>query len=109
VLLGPAEQGLSEGFEKQQWDANTEIIHCPQKEQLLSLLNEAALYIGHDSGITHLSALLGTRTIALFRTSHSLQWAPLGPDVTVIPDGREYHTIFERTREVIQQSIRHTR
>jgi heptosyltransferase-3 len=107
VLLGPAEEELYERFEKERWDSNTEIIRCPQREQLLSLLTEAALYIGHDSGITHLSALLGTTTIALFRNGHSVQWAPLGPDVTVIPNGREYQVIFERTREAIQQSIRH--
>ena len=107
MLLGPAEEELYERFEKERWDINTEIIFCPQKEKLLSLLNEAALYIGHDSGITHLSALLGTPTIALFRNSHCGQWAPLGPYVTVIADGRECHTIFERTREKIQQSMRH--
>lgn len=107
VLLGPAEEELYERFEKERWDINTEIIFCPQKEKLLSLLNEAVLYIGHDSGITHLSALLGTPTIALFRNSHCGQWAPLGPDVTVIADGGEYHTIFERIREKIQQSMRH--
>jgi heptosyltransferase-3 len=107
VLLGPAEEELYERFEKERWDSNTEIIRCPQKEKLLSLLNKAALYIGHDSGITHLSALLGTPTIALFRNSHSVQWAPLGPDVTVIPDGGEHQVIFEKTRQVIHQSIRH--
>ena len=107
VLLGPAEEELYERFEKERWDINTEIIFFPQKEELLSLLKEAALYVGHDSGITHLSALLGTPTIALFRNSHYVQWAPLGPDVTVIPGGREYHTIFERTREKIHQGIQH--
>jgi len=107
VLLGPAEEELYERFEKERWDSSTEIIRCPQKEELLSLLNEAALYIGHDSGITHLSALLGTPTIALFRDGHSIQWAPLGPDVTVIPNGGEHRVIFERTREAIHQRIRY--
>jgi len=107
VLLGPAEGELYERFEKERWDINTEIICCPQKEGLLSLLTGAALYVGHDSGITHLSALLGTPTIALFRNSNWGQWAPLGPDVTLIADGRDYRAIFERTREKIQGSIRH--
>ncbi|MBW2311196.1 MAG: glycosyltransferase family 9 protein [Deltaproteobacteria bacterium] len=107
VLLGPAEEELYERFEKERWDSSTEIIRCPQKDNLVSLLNEAALYIGHDSGITHLSALLGTPTIALFRNSRYVQWAPLGPNVTVIPNGGEYRVIFERTREVIHQNIRH--
>jgi heptosyltransferase-3 len=107
VLLGPAEQGLSEQCEKEQWDSNTEIICCPRNEELRSLLKGASLYIGHDSGITHLAALLGTPTIALFRNSHWEQWAPLGPDVTVIASGRDYHAILERIREKIQGSIPH--
>ncbi len=107
VLLGPAEGVLYERFEKERWDISTGIISCPQNEELRSLLNRAALYLGHDSGITHLSALLGTPTIALFRSSHYGQWAPLGPHVTVIADGGDYHAIFERIRENIQGSIRH--
>jgi heptosyltransferase-3 len=107
VLLGPAEQGLSEQCEKEQWDSNTEIICWPRNEELRSLLKGASLYIGHDSGITHLAALLGTPTIALFRNSHWEQWAPLGPDVTVIALGRNYHAIVVRIREKIQGSILH--
>jgi ADP-heptose:LPS heptosyltransferase len=106
VLLGPAEQELCEPFEKHQWDSNTRIIRCPQKEKLLSLLNEATLYIGHDSGITHLSALLGTPTIALFKNGKYVQWAPLGPYVTVITGDGEHQVVLERTREAIHQSIR---
>ena len=107
VLLGPAEDELYTQFEKEQWDTNTEIIRCPWPEALRSLLNEAALYIGHDTGITHLSALLGTPTIALFRDSYSGQWAPLGPDVTVVAPDSDYRVLFEMIAEVIQGSIRH--
>jgi heptosyltransferase-3 len=107
VLLGPAEGKLHERFEKERRHTNTEIIRCPRKEGLRSLLTGAALYIGHDSGITHLSALLGTPTIALFRDSHLDQWSPLGLDVTVIAHSSNYHAIFERIREKIRQSIRH--
>jgi heptosyltransferase-3 len=105
VLLGPAEQELYERFEKERWGSNTEIIFCPRNEELRSLLEGASVYIGHDSGITHLSALLGTPTIALFRDSLRAQWAPLGPEVTVIAHGSDYHAIVAKIREEIQQSI----
>jgi heptosyltransferase-3 len=107
VLLGPAEQVLYGRLERERWDINTEIICCPGKERLRSLLNGAGLYVGHDSGITHLSALIGTQTIALFRNSHWVQWAPLGPHVTVIADGGDYRAMFERIRQKVQGSIRH--
>jgi len=109
VLLGPDEQGLYEQSEKEWRDINIEIIFCPRNEELRSLLKRASLYIGHDSGITHLSALLGAPTIALFRNSHWEQWAPLGPEVTVIAHDGDYQAIVTRIREKIQQGILHLR
>jgi ADP-heptose:LPS heptosyltransferase len=53
-------------------------------DRLMALLNESVLFIGHDSGISHLAAMLGTPTIALFKASDPIQWRPLGPSVRVI-------------------------
>jgi heptosyltransferase-3 len=52
-------------------------------------LSRAALFIGHDSGVTHLAAAAGIRTVALFGPTDPMIWAPLGDHVTVIrsPDG----------------------
>lgn len=47
-------------------------------------LASAALFVGHDSGLTHLAALLGLPTIALFGPTESRRWAPRGPHVTVL-------------------------
>lgn len=41
-------------------------------------------YVGNDSGITHLAALLGVPTLALFGPSNPLTWQPLGPNVNVL-------------------------
>jgi heptosyltransferase-3 len=84
ILLGPAEEGLKRCFGAQVKDQRTEISICPSGEGLLKILHEAALYVGHDSGITHLSSLLGTTTLALFRDTDPRQWRPLGPRVVVI-------------------------
>ena len=48
------------------------------------LLVRSALYIGNDSGITHLSGLLGVPTIALFGPTDPARWAPRGPHVVVL-------------------------
>ena len=58
----------------------------PDWETLISLLSESPLYIGHDSGITHLAAMHGNPTIALFKNSSIYQWKPIGPAVRVIED-----------------------
>jgi hypothetical protein len=84
VLLGPAEEGLGPSFEKPIRDQDALIVFSPAREELVSLLEGAGLYVGQDSGITHLAAMLGTPTLALFRRPSVLQWRPLGPKVRVI-------------------------
>jgi ADP-heptose:LPS heptosyltransferase len=44
----------------------------------------AALYIGNDSGITHLAAAVGVPVIALFGPTAPEIWAPRGANVTVL-------------------------
>lgn len=51
---------------------------------LASVLLEADVFLGHDSGVTHLAAFLGIPTIALFGPTDPTRWAPRGPAVTVI-------------------------
>ena len=52
--------------------------------QLAALLARGDLYIGNDSGVSHLAAALGCRTVALFGPSDDRQWAPRGPRVTTL-------------------------
>jgi len=84
IILGPAEEHLVSFFRENRMTFRMEISLCPDKEKLTLLLREAALYLGHDSGITHLAAMLGTPTIALFRASDVNQWKPIGPRVRVV-------------------------
>jgi hypothetical protein len=48
-------------------------------------LATARLYIGNDSGVTHLAAAVGTPVIALFGPSDPAIWAPRGEWVTILP------------------------
>ena len=84
LLLGPAEERLHPFFITTPAIKRIETVFSPEKEYLISLLKQARLYIGHDSGITHLAAMLGTPTIALFKNSSVSRWRPLGPAVRVI-------------------------
>jgi heptosyltransferase-3 len=47
-------------------------------------LATARLYIGNDSGITHLAAAVGTPVVALFGPTDPRVWAPRGPNVRVM-------------------------
>jgi len=46
-------------------------------------LARAALYVGNDSGVTHLGAAVGTPVLALFGPTDPAVWAPRGPNVRV--------------------------
>ncbi|MBN1227783.1 MAG: glycosyltransferase family 9 protein [Deltaproteobacteria bacterium] len=78
-IFGPAEENLlAEKFPKGS-------IQCPKNVvELANLLAGAALYIGNDSGVSHLSGILGTPTIALYKTTDSEIWGALGKKVVHI-------------------------
>lgn len=47
-------------------------------------ISRARLYIGNDSGISHLAAAVGTPTIAIFLSTDPAIWAPRGPHARVL-------------------------
>jgi heptosyltransferase-2 len=56
---------------------------------LAALLERCALFLGHDSGISHLAAAVGTPCVLLFGPTDPAIWAPANPQVAIIeaPDG----------------------
>jgi heptosyltransferase-3 len=52
--------------------------------ELACCLAKARIYIGNDSGITHLAAAAGARVVALFGPTDPAVWAPRGPNVCLI-------------------------
>jgi heptosyltransferase-2 len=99
LLLGPAEEPFYGFFKKNLDGMGTQVLISPDRESLTSILSDSPLYIGHDSGITHLAAMHGTPTIALFKNSSINQWKPIGPAVRVIED-KGYPT------NIIQETLR---
>jgi heptosyltransferase III len=49
--------------------------------ELARWISGARLYIGNDSGITHLAAAVGTPVLALFGPTDPAIWCPAGPHV----------------------------
>ena len=73
--------------------------------ELACWLARARLYIGNDSGITHLAAAVGTPVAAIFGPTDPAVWAPRGPRVTVIGSGRldeiEVDRVLAAAREIV--------
>jgi len=105
LLLGPAEERFHRFFRQNLSDKDAEIIFCPENETIESLLRGATLYLGHDSGITHLAAMLGTPTIVLFKNTSVRQWRPLGPAVRIFKNEEIRSGFLEKILKEASQLI----
>ena len=88
IVLGPAEgPEVRKAFEGMEWDLGPV---APILAKGLSLLELASvmegchLFIGNDSGITHMAAALGLPTVSLFGPTDHKIWAPGGERGVVI-------------------------
>lgn len=86
VLEGPADQDAVEQALRVM-NQPPLVLRDLSLSQLAGVLAQITLYIGHDSGVTHLSALLGIRTIAVFGPTDHHRWAPQGSHVTILRGG----------------------
>lgn len=51
---------------------------------LAAVLANAALYVGNDSGVTHVAGAVGAPTLAIFGPTRARRWRPHGPTVVAI-------------------------
>ena len=58
-------------------------------KELAAVLRYARVFVGNDSGITHLAAAVGTRTVALFGPHSPGIWEPRGSQVRVVRFGED--------------------
>ncbi len=64
-----------------------ERVQCAQNLPLVELaarLQNCALFLGHDSGISHLAAAVGTPSVLLFGPTDPAIWAPANQNVKVL-------------------------
>ena len=84
VLAGPAEIDVLPEWKREFRGKGVTFVVSADHVKLGRIMKTAKLYVGHDSGITHLAALCGAPTVALFRAGRPDRWRPLGPRVRVI-------------------------
>jgi hypothetical protein len=86
VVLGPVER------ERGGWQELAphvdEISLCGPLEELVQTLARARLFLGNDSGASHLAGILGVPSVVLFGPSDPRLWRPLGACVRVL------HTVW---------------
>lgn len=91
VMTGsPAERYLCEGI-CASYGVKSKTLCSGDLDELTSLLSVSDIFIGHDSGPSHLAAAFGRRCIIIFPSTGPATLAePKGSNVTVC-DGREKH------------------
>src|SRR5690606_38859304 len=65
------------------WPVGTTFLIEAEPVRLAKLLENAPTFVGNDSGTTHLAAMLGVPTIAVFLATDPSIWAPVGVHVRV--------------------------
>jgi ADP-heptose:LPS heptosyltransferase len=85
-LLGPAELNRYSTATIKKIEGIAKYVRDLSLEQVLGLLSHANAFVGNDSGITHLAAGSGVRTLAVFGPTNPTVYKPIGPDVTVFTD-----------------------
>ena len=82
-LLGPAELDRFSDAAIKSIKSTARCLSGLSLTQVVGLLSCADGFIGNDSGITHLAAGLGIRTLVVFGPTNPAVYRPLGPAVTV--------------------------
>jgi heptosyltransferase-3 len=67
-------------------------------------LSTARVYVGNDSGISHLAAAVGTPVVAIFTCTDPHIWAPRGAHVTVLENPS-----LEEARRAVHVALDHHR
>ncbi len=78
LVTGEAEEHMASKIANFNFPLNWMWIRCPSILALAGLLNAAELYLGNDSGVTHLAAACGAEVVAIFRNEYASAWRPLG-------------------------------
>jgi heptosyltransferase-3 len=76
-LRGPAEERL-------EYPSGVATLAPETPVGLARLLAGARLYVGNDSGVSHLAGLAGCESVVIFGPTEPALWHPLGPKVRVL-------------------------
>ncbi len=70
---------------------------------LAAVIERCAVFIGHDSGISHLAAAVGSPCVLLFGSTDPEVWAPANPNVKIVraPEGE----LEKLSAETVMRSV----
>jgi hypothetical protein len=92
-LVGPVERERDDP-RKWPWPGGAlDFVVEEQPARLARRIESGSVFVGNDSGPTHLAAMLGVPTVAVFVATDPAIWAPVGAHVHVIGAAAELPSI----------------
>jgi heptosyltransferase-3 len=99
VLLGPAEHGEATTWHQ----TDVAVVEEIDLVAAAALIASAPVWIGNDSGMSHVAGALGRRGVVLFGATRAARWCPRGGAmVNIATSGR---TLDEIAREVCARAL----
>ena len=83
LTLGPADERLR-GFAQEAEALGVLTVESPSLPLLAAWLSQGRLFVGSDSGVSHLAALVGIPSMVVFGPTDPEVWAPRGPHVHIV-------------------------
>lgn len=101
-MLGPAEAAEARRVQDRDESLLVETDLLKAAEQMASF----DLYLGNDSGVTHLAAAIGLPTVAVFGVTDPRIWRPLGEHVTVVAPDQPVDNMDSIDAEQVRSAVR---
>ena len=108
-LLGPAELERFDDKAVKRIEGVSKCVSGLGLLEVMQILACANLYIGNDSGITHLAATVGAPTLAIFGPTDSRLYRPIGPQARLFsaeaesftgPSAESVHQVMETACQI---------
>ncbi|MFP5213675.1 MAG: glycosyltransferase family 9 protein, partial [Acidobacteriota bacterium] len=105
MTLGPADEYLFEFAEKARRAFGVRVLNDLSLLDLASLLSSCRLYVGNDSGVSHLAAVVGAPSLVLFGPTDLNIWAPRGARVRVVQSSWAEAEIMNLTPQPLEPQM----
>lgn len=100
LILGEAEEAHWAAARRLAHGQNIRVAQNLSLLELIAELSSCRLFLGHDSGISHLAAACGVPSVLLFGPTEPTLWAPPAAHVSVLRRGEDLRSIM--VDEVLQ-------
>jgi hypothetical protein len=95
LVLGPADEKIRPFVLEWGEPGCVSVLEGVSLPALAALLSEADLYIGNDSGVTHLAASMGVPSVVVFGPTDPAVWGPRGAEILIYEDSWKVEEVLD--------------